>query len=194
MSTWRQRYVRIKGNSGASGLADRSIIMHAKPGAVFLVEDESINFATDRLPDAGARTEHEKRRVIVIQALPLCSSAAPVTIYVVPCSASSREVTAVPPYSVEIPVGEPGFTKKAVAYTAQVQSILKRDLTKHVGDISAEKLLEIQTVLARNLGLVGQNAVALPSAEGAGPVASAKVPASVTPLALVQTGDVPSEE
>jgi mRNA-degrading endonuclease toxin of MazEF toxin-antitoxin module len=153
---------KIERAKKAAGLAPKEIIEAAKPGAVFAVKDDVIALPEERIEGSGVRTLHETRRAIVVQTMPQCRAARPLTLLVVPCSASAKGPVA--SCDLEIPQGEPGFdAPRVVAFASLIQPVLKADLDKHYGQISDETLLKLQTVIAVNLDLVQSSTVALPA-------------------------------
>lgn len=134
------------------GLASPELIRELRPGAVFLVKDEAIDFPEDRIPGATPRTEHEKRRVIVVNDPALGRATSPRSLLVVPCTASQRR--ALSPWHFEIPQNEAAFTGGYVVALAHlVQPILKSDLEKCVGVLSPASFVALQAKVAQNLGL-----------------------------------------
>jgi hypothetical protein len=157
----RVRVGRAASNMAKYGLAPPEIIRHARPGAVFVVKDEAIAFPQERVPDAS-RTEHETRRVIVCNDLALCRATAPNTLLVVPCTASQGEVS---DWHLAIPSDEPAFTAaKVVALTQLVQPILKSDLIRFVGVLTAGTFVRLQARVAQNLGLLSGSSEAVDAA------------------------------
>jgi hypothetical protein len=122
------------------------------PGTVVSLKDEAIDFPTDRLPNAGARTVHDFRRAIILQVREWANANRPVTLLVVPCSASHRgDVGA---WDVRIPDGTAGFTKPSiVAYTSLIQPVLKSDVEAIHGNLDAATLLLLVRTLSRLLDL-----------------------------------------
>lgn len=144
----------------AQGLAPPDLIRPASPGAVYKIKDEAIQFPLERLPDAGPRSKHTVRWVIVAQAANFCRSAVPQTISVVPCSASS----VIPGPCDLLLENESGFTEaKVVAYVSMLQPVLKSDLVEFCGYIGTGALPRFQAVLLRNLGFLPPTA--LPSSK-----------------------------
>ena len=136
----------------ATGLARPDLAREFRPGAVCSLNDAAIDFPTDRLPGAGERTEHGRRRAIVMQCRPWSQSKAPPTLLVVPCSASHRG--GLGPWDVHIPDETPGFTKeKVVAYTSLVQPVLKSDVVVVHGHVDADTLQVLFRTLAQLLDL-----------------------------------------
>ena len=115
------------------------------------MNDRSINFPKERLPSAGPRDYHGTRRVIIVQAQVYCRAASPITLVVVPCSASSSEVG---PCDMVLPDGENGFTEpKVVAYVSLMQPVLKSDLDKHCGQLRPDTLDDLQRLVMKTLEL-----------------------------------------
>lgn len=141
------------------GLAPPEIIQQARPGAVFAVKDEAIQFPAERL--GKARTFHETRRVLVIQGALLNAQSNPNTITVVPCSASQFGLPG--DWEFSIPPEEEGFDATGVvAYLSLIQPVLKSDLIKCYGYLKDTTLLEIQKKIGRNLGLISSTNLKLP--------------------------------
>jgi hypothetical protein len=138
----------------AAGLAPPDLIRKAEPGAVFAVTDDAVDFPAQRIEGTGARKPHETRRVIILQARRLCIASSIKTIVIVPCSASHQGD--VGDWDLELPHGEDGFdAPRVVAYVSLAQPVLKSDLRKHEGQISADTLIRLQQVLALNTAIVG---------------------------------------
>lgn len=134
-----------------SPLAAKNLVAKMVPGAVFTAKDSALSMPAERLEGAGPRSLHDGRRVIVVQAVPLNRATDPVTLLVVPCSASAGRVGRA---DVSIPAGEIGFTKDGVvAFTSLVQPLLKADLVHHHGNVSPETLHAIRQALTRLLAL-----------------------------------------
>ncbi len=150
----------------AMGLNTPELMRKVHPGAVFTVVDKAIAFPRDQLPQAGERSYHAERYVVVLQAGLLNTTTDPCTVLVVPCSASSRAVGAA---DYAVPSDEPAFPKPTVAYASLLQPVLKSELVEHIGDLSADCLLKLYRVVARNVGLSGQGTV------------SAQTPGSLAP-------------
>lgn len=151
----------------ARGLASSELVRHMAPGAVFIARDPAIQFPESQLEGAGARDLHAGRRVIVVQARELNARQSPKTLLVVPCSASSALCGE---WDFEIPDGETAFDKpKVVAYASLMQPILKRDLVKFVGNLTDGTLLQLQQIVARNLGFVQTHTLSLPESPAQAP-------------------------
>ena len=147
------------------GLADPKLARRIRPGAVFTVTDAAIDFPAERLPSAGARSMHDVRFVVVVQSAVWGPTKAPITVLVVPCSASSRDRAWA--WDVNIPDGTPGFDKpRVVAYTSQVQPILKSDVVEHRGDVDPDTLRELR---ARLLQLLDVSDIPDDSVDGGSP-------------------------
>jgi hypothetical protein len=130
--------------------ANRSLT-RARPGAVFSLTSDVVTFPEERLDEHPPRTTHP-RRVIVVQARAHCTGPDPLTILVVPCTASFRGEPG--PWDFRIPDGEPGFTSEGVvALLALLQPVLKIDLRRCEGTIGNPTLLELQSRLAAYLAL-----------------------------------------
>jgi hypothetical protein len=133
------------------GLAPSEVIKEARPGAVFAVKDDAIVFPEERL--GGTRAKHATRRVILIQLPKLIVAARPCTVSVVPCSASQGAASG--NWDLLLPSGEEAFDEpKVVAYASLLQPILKSDLVKCYGHLRDSTLLQIQSMIAANLGFV----------------------------------------
>lgn len=131
------------------GLARPEIIRAARPGVVFSVVDAFITFPEDRLPGAGKRSPHDWRTVVIIQSYLLNIKERPRTILVVPCT--SEYVGAVGTADLAVPAGEPPFDRKNVVILASlVQPILKVDLERPIGELSAEMWGKLQALVAAN--------------------------------------------
>lgn len=114
------------------GLAQKDLLKHMRPGAVFTVKDELVVFPNERLEGAGPRTKHPTRRVILMSCERACVSASVKTVLVVPCSASQSTVGS---YDLEV-TGQPGFdADRVVAFASLVQPLLKSDLLAHLGHL-----------------------------------------------------------
>lgn len=108
-----------------------------EPGAVFTIEDKLAVFPESRLANAGERTMHATRPVILMQAIKWSRAASPKTVLVVPCSSSGSPG----PMDIAIPAGESGFdAPNVIAYTSLLQPILKSDLLTHKGTVSGATL------------------------------------------------------
>jgi mRNA-degrading endonuclease toxin of MazEF toxin-antitoxin module len=146
------------------GLAPVALQALAKPGAVFVIDLMTTGGQIIRFPEGElkqSQTEHETRRVIVVQNTLHSQRADPRSILVVPCSGS--HVGPVPSWDLQIPDDEPAFSKKGVvAYPSLVQPILKSRLLTHMGDLSPECLIELQARLAMILGLADPEPLPIP--------------------------------
>jgi mRNA-degrading endonuclease toxin of MazEF toxin-antitoxin module len=137
---------RMKEALAERGLAVPEILHRLKTGSVVLVNDSAISLPEGRLPKAGPRTMHEKRRAIVVQRKMWINAAEPPTLLVVPCSASADKVL---PCDLQIPDDEPHFTKeKIVAFVSLIQPVLKSDVTSVVGDLCDGTRIELLKKLA----------------------------------------------
>lgn len=131
-----------------TNVADPSAVSKTAPGAVFEIPDDVIRF-----PGDPARSWHEMRRVVVVQAHGLLGPVQPATVSVVPCSASQREVRR---GDFLIPDGEDGFTKpNVVAYATLLMPVLKKALTGdgYRGRLSDETYGRLLATIAANLGI-----------------------------------------
>lgn len=129
------------------------LLAKARPGAVFsLSSGDAVTFPEERLPGHPEPSTHA-RRVIVLQTRERCTGGQPLTIMVIPCTASFRGLPG--PTDFEIPDGENGFTKDGiVAMCALLQPVLKSDLARCEGQICSETLLALEAVVAANLGIL----------------------------------------
>ncbi len=144
---------RGSGDPNATGLATPALARHIRPGAVFAIRDEAVDFPESQLATAGPRTRHPTRRAIVVQAAVWGSSKRPRTVLVVPCSASQSAPT--PPWDIQVPGGTPGFdAPNVVAYTSLVQPVLKSDLEAYYGDVDLVFLGSLRARLAQVLDLI----------------------------------------
>ena len=145
---------KLKDALARVGLAPPGIARELRPGAVCSLNDAAIAFPTERLPDAADRGRHDRRRAIVMQCKEWAGSKRPLTLLVVPCSASHRG--AVAPWEVEIPDGTPGFTKEyVVASPNLVQAVLKSDVLQVHGHVDEQTLRVLRDALARVADLAG---------------------------------------
>lgn len=143
------------------GLAAPEVSRRFAPGLVVAVADAAVQLPADRLPGAGPRTSHETRRAIVVQVREWAVSRSPVTLLVVPCSASHRGE--VGPWDVPLPDGTPGFdAPRVVAYASLVQPMLKSEVTTVYGEVGADILADLQAVLARLLDLRAIESIGTP--------------------------------
>lgn len=143
-------------------LAPDSVARNFRPGAVFIARDDVIQLPEGRTTGAGPRSEHPGRHVILLQARELAISGKPVTMLVVPCSASFRQdVGGV--WNLRIPRGCPGFDKpNVVAMVNLLQPMLKGELERHLGDVPEDFLLDLQACAARVLGLRSVSPLRMP--------------------------------
>jgi mRNA-degrading endonuclease toxin of MazEF toxin-antitoxin module len=133
----------------ARGLADKQTVDNMVQGAVFSIADKLVLFPNERQESAGPRSEHRYRPVIVVQSVVWNRRAKPNTVLVVPCSSSSTPG----PADVSIPEGEPAFSAASVAYTCLAQPILKSDLGKYHGMVSAPLLNALRESIASLFGI-----------------------------------------
>ncbi|WP_437336080.1 type II toxin-antitoxin system PemK/MazF family toxin [Sorangium sp. So ce394] len=164
-----------------------------RPGAVYLILDEVLNWPDSRDKPRG----HKHHRVILLQDEELCRpNRGPATIMVVPCS--STGVGAAAPWDFVLPEGESGFDKpRVVAYTSLVQPILKTDLNQYLGQVSKSTLTEIKA-RAQLVLSIQRMPIKLPdrppahSDEGDGVPADAAVDASPQPNVAAATPVTPT--
>lgn len=128
-----------------------------RPGAVYLILDEVINWPKAR----DAQRGHTQRFVIVLQDQELClPDRGPQTVMVIPCSSSGSGGAA--PWDFLIPDGESGFDKThVIAYVSLVQPILKTDLNQYLGQVSKATVEEIK-VRAQWLMAIQRSPLKLP--------------------------------
>lgn len=164
----------------ASGLAPQNLLNEMAPGAVFSLKDELVVFPSERAHNAGPRTPHATRRVIIVQATEWNRRRVPSTVLVVPCSAS----TSAGPADVAIPHSEPGFTAAAVAFPSLTQPMLKSELATFHGLISTATLARLQAALASLIGVRQEPVFAGASAT------TSDVPAQSSPPAAMDVSEV----
>lgn len=137
----------LKDAKARKGLASPAILGGLRTGAVVEVTDSSITWPESRLPGAGPRTGHPRRRAIVVQRQEWIRAADPPTLLVVPCSASHSGL--VLGCDLEIPDDEPHFTKeRVVAYVSLIQPVLKSDVVRVLGDLNDPTRTAFLTKLA----------------------------------------------
>ena len=136
---------------------DPEAMKHMVEGAVFEVPDHLVKFPATQ---EGKRTEHDYRRIVIVQAHHLLGPQPPETILVVPCSVSAKGCGRA---DSEVPPGERAFTKpNVVAYASLNIAVPKSALTKdlHKGTLSDVALSQLRAVIAKNFAL--GSPVALP--------------------------------
>lgn len=150
------------------GLASPSLIRNARPGAVYLVKDKSVDLPETRIPGAPPRAAHPFRHVIVVQSETMCRSGKPPTVLVVPCSASRGGAES---WNFEVPGSEVAFNKPVVvALTSLVQPVLKSDLESYLGELTPQTLDLLQRRLLENLGIATPVEIDLGPRQGAAAV------------------------
>lgn len=135
----------------ASGLPADMLLSLARPGAVYLVENEKIVFPEAAL-NPNPAPEKDLRFAIVVQAMRFANTPMPKTVLIVPCTASHRGAAS--QWNFQIPPGESAFTApNVVAYASLMQPVLKRALVKHLGNLTEDTLVALQVKIAEVLSL-----------------------------------------
>jgi mRNA-degrading endonuclease toxin of MazEF toxin-antitoxin module len=136
------------------GLLPQGLVKDLVPGSVWLADDKAIGFPEGRLSSAGSRSLHDYRRVIVVQATKFARNKVPLTLLVVPCSAS-QDPASLLDCDFALPQGSSGFDHPyVVAHVRLVQPILKSELHQCKGHLEAPTFLALRRKLAEVLGLI----------------------------------------
>lgn len=125
--------------------------MDIKPGDVWLVKDEVIDFPEDRLPE-GSRESHPYRPVIVVSRLDECvDNVGYRSITVVPtsskCNTSYRN-------DLFLVAGTGGLDMDSYARVRTTQPVLKVDLERKIGTLPYDILVNLKVKIATHFGLM----------------------------------------
>lgn len=120
-----------------------------RPGEIYLVKDERVHIPETRLP-GKKREKHEWRPVLIIQCKEDAQDRFCVTTIIAPFS---HRVDLKRAQDLELPRAETGLDYDSILRLGLIQPILKVELSdKPEGRLSKERMEEVLTLLARNVG------------------------------------------
>lgn len=129
-----------------SGLSSRDI----RRGQIYWIDDDLINFPTERLSDQPERTKHEGRLVLILQTdLDNCNPTC-LTVLIAPLS---HKVEYQDTTDYMLSIGQGGLPRDSIVELDLIQALNKVELRQLLGKLDPVTMAGIDAVIAANLGL-----------------------------------------